>query len=187
MPDPTVEVEAALQEARRLLEFCKRIGILEGGQYHALVNSFTPAERAALGEGAAIRAALNDFIVRYQAGLPDWRAFCARIRVIADAYNDPYKGKLPDGALDHLLRLAAKDEQEGGPRNIWRDAAIARVVELLCAAHHLKATRNRARTSGQSACAIVAMVLNELGVGISEVGVETVWRRHRHRQSSTRC
>jgi hypothetical protein len=87
-----------------------------------------------------------------------------------------------------LLRLlsenkkAAAQPRKGRPSTKNRDCFIAQMVTRLVNVHDLTPTRNRQRSNnpGQerpTACGVVAQVLGELGVNLSETGVETIWSR----------
>jgi hypothetical protein len=65
-----------------------------------------------------------------------------------------------------------------------RDLSIASTVETIAREFGLKPTRNRASRAHVSACSIVAEVLAELKINLSEDGVENAWKEHRRWLSS---
>ena len=65
-----------------------------------------------------------------------------------------------------------------------RDLSIASTVEAIAREFGLKPTRNRASRAHASACSIVAEVLAELKINLSEDGVENAWKEHRRWLSS---
>jgi hypothetical protein len=68
-----------------------------------------------------------------------------------------------------------------------RDLSIASTVETIAREFGLKPTRNRASRASRahaSACSIVAEVLAELKINLSEDGVENAWKEYRRWLSS---
>jgi hypothetical protein len=91
---------------------------------------------------------------------------------------------------EYLLRLldekrAAPGAKKGRPSNKKRDYWIVRVLARLVVMCNVPLTRSRRRANdvrprpGSSACAIVAQVLQELGIKLNEAGVEAVWSKRR--------
>ena len=60
-----------------------------------------------------------------------------------------------------------------------RDFSIAATVEKIAQEFGLRPTRNRASHAHVSACSIVAEVLADLKINLSEDGVEHVWKEYR--------
>src|SRR5262249_1060358 len=161
MRDPTTRdaaVEAAREEARSQLAFLHRLGVLDPGDDH-------------------MRPVARRLIMR--AGLPD---------------------PVLDYVLRRLDEKPAAAREGGRPSNVSRDFWIVHVLGCLAVNHGLPLTRNRARKrklerwikrgagdprphTRPSACAVVAQALGELGIGLDETGVETVWSKRRPRRS----
>ena len=59
-----------------------------------------------------------------------------------------------------------------------RDLSIATTVETIAREFGLKPTRNRASRAHVSACSIVAEVLADLKINLSEAGVEHIWKEY---------
>jgi hypothetical protein len=146
--------EAALAEARRLLEI------------------FHHRERSFLEPGRERRVATNDENMRARARL--------KIRRLEAA------GVFSGEERARLVRLVDEDARRrprGRRRNEVRDYWITVAVHRLGEKHGVAPSRSREpaphRRQPASACAIVARVLRELGVGISERAVETIWSHRR--------
>jgi hypothetical protein len=97
---------------------------------------------------------------------------------------------LPDEVRDYLLRLldekpASSSSRSGRPSNAARDHWIVLVLAHLVVKHGLPLTRNRSRKDRPrwTACRVVAVVLAELGVKLSEVAIETIWSKRRPQRS----
>jgi hypothetical protein len=152
VPDPNTKtrIEEALAEARGTLRLLFRLGALKAG---------------------IARGTKDDDL---RAGV--------RIRLILDSAKDPQYREWPDNERDYLLKLLSdkppKLPKKGRRPNEQRDFWIVQMVARLVHAYHLAPTRNReSATQMLTACGIVAQVLSEFGVALSEVGVETVWSR----------
>jgi len=156
-------IEAALTEARWLLSFLHRLGMLKAG-----VERRKPGDRHMR---EMIKFALEN--PRHLISLAD-----------GSYVADPENSDLDSDQRDYLLRLLAQEppppaRRRGPPSNGLRDQCIVAVVERLRQDYRLNPTRNRASTARLTACSIVARVLAELGFKLNEIGVETVWGRQR--------
>lgn len=167
MRDP---IETALDEARRLLGILHRKKFLESGRERHL-QSKSDIKRENL---------------RFKLGTPDMPRLLSFRRPFEDT-ADKVAAAFSRDERDYLLRLldeaaAKKPPRRGrratnGSRDFWIAQAVARLVET----HGLTPTRNREPYPNglppTSACAIIARVLAELGVELSERGVEIIWER----------
>jgi hypothetical protein len=94
--------------------------------------------------------------------------------------RDGTSGPMPPEVFDHLCRLMDRNEREladhkrGRRANTTRDGFIVRVVAHLVKKYGLHATRD-ASSPRPSACSIVAEVLNENRLTITERAINTVW------------
>jgi hypothetical protein len=108
----------------------------------------------------------------------------ARAELALEATREPSERRLSDEALDYLLSLVfektALAPNRGRPSTRFRDHWIAQAVAT-GAGYGLTPTRNRAKSGGPhrqpTACAIVATVLAELGINLTETSVEIIWSR----------
>jgi hypothetical protein len=109
---------------------------------------------------------------------------CHEIRVS----NSELARVLSDREREYLLRLLDKESAKPPgrgrrPAKSSRDFWIAQAVGLLVEKHGVAPTRNRASADKDerptTACAMVAQVLRDLGINLSETGVETIWSRRR--------
>jgi hypothetical protein len=171
MRDPVDKTQAALAEARHLLGILHERKFLKPGRERRVV---TEGERDSI--DARLRFKFNSADIK----LPFVRPW----EEVADAVA----GAFTRGERVYLLRLLNEDAtkrppRRGRPDNGSRDFWIAQAVARLVETHELTPTRNREPDPHcqppASACAIVARVLAELGVELSETGVETIWSRRR--------
>lgn len=107
-----------------------------------------------------------------------WRA---RAELALEATRDPSERRLSDEALDYLLSLVfektALAPNRGRPSNRIRDHYITHAVAT-GAGYGFTPTRNREKSGRQpTACGIVATVLAELGITLTETSVEDIWSR----------
>jgi hypothetical protein len=162
MSDPGGKTQAALAETRGQLGSFHEHGLLAPGRTRRM-------ERDSM--DARLRFKLDPIWVRT---LHNWDE---EVRMRA-AFTREERARLL-----HLLDedAARKPAREGRHKNGDRDHWITRVVANLVEFHGLAPTRNRGarRGSPESACSIVAQVLRELRVGLSESAVETIWRKRR--------
>src|SRR5262249_37746292 len=73
-------------------------------------------------------------------------------------------------------RASKPAKRRGRPPNRQRDRVLVGVIKHLVDAYGLDPTRNRATTTAESGCSLVAQVLRELGYEkTDEAGLEKVW------------
>ena len=112
----------------------------------------------------------------------------ARMQLIQDASREPRERRLPDDVRGYLLRLLTEKTtpppRKGRPSTKYRDYWIVQVLARLVASpHSLTPTRNREQSNNPrprqqlTACGVVATVLGELAINLSEASVETIWSR----------
>jgi hypothetical protein len=154
-----------------------------------------PAERAAVSESD--REAVYDLF-----GIPHWRAhsllgladrqgvldsqsdiidqdrwFEARTELIIDGAKVEWERKWSDDVRDYLLERI-KEPVRGRITKRARDRVLNYVIKDLHEKYNLPPTRNRSRHGSRenlSGCALVAIVLAELGKAIDESTVERIW------------
>jgi hypothetical protein len=80
-------------------------------------------------------------------------------------------------ALENYMMLVSKKRGRKAEKNFARDWFIGRTVEEL-RRFGFSPTRNRAERQRQSGCSIVAEVLADGGLHLSEQAVEKIWRHH---------
>jgi hypothetical protein len=107
----------------------------------------------------------------------------ARAELALEATRDPSERRLSNEALDYLLPLVFEETapapNRGRPSTRIRDHYIAQAVAT-DAGYGLTPTRNRLNSRPHrqpTACGIVATVLAELGINLTETSVEIIWSR----------
>jgi hypothetical protein len=142
-------IEAALEEARFLLEFLQRFGCLKP----------RPIDR-----DCDVRWGLRMKLALDEARDPGERE-----------QGDDERQYL----LKLLARDAVLPRKRGRPPTKDRDRWIVRVIERLRVVHGLVPTRNREGGEKPhrqpTACEIVARVLDELGISLTIPSIESVW------------
>jgi hypothetical protein len=143
----------------------------------------------------AVEAALSDARVllslcEVEGDWKDWDSRYASERW--DASDQIERGQLSDEVKAYLLELVGRDLGDprydrplprGRRRNGIRDSWIVRAIATLVNAG-MRPTRNRQLGRNKtadcpSACAIVAQLLGERKILISERGIEEIWRRRK--------
>jgi hypothetical protein len=115
--------------------------------------------------------------------MEDPKLYHARAELALEATRDPSERTLSDEALDYLLPLVFEETapapNRGRPSTRFRDHYIAQAVAT-GASYGLTPTRNRLNSRPHrqpTACEIVATVLAELGINLTETSVEIIWSR----------
>jgi hypothetical protein len=146
-PGLDAETEVALGDVRHLLGFLKQVGFLKPG------------------------AELEDRL-RY-----------TRTVLALNAVRAPHERELPNDVLEYLLQLVFEKAlaQKGRPSTKFRDRWVLRALAYLVA-QGLTPTRNRSPTYNPTpcrqqptACEMVAGVLAEFGINLTEASVEAIW------------
>jgi hypothetical protein len=172
--DPSdLTTQAARAEARRRLDTFHREGHLESGR--AL---FRPDNDAEFWELRHLLSVAGTKLVidgvEHRFPLQD------RADALATALTGAQRLRLLR-ALD--ATKFKKSPRPGRPDNSGRDFMIVQTIWWLVNTYELTPTRNREPDSNRqppvSACSIVAEVLVELGVALSEAAVETIWQNRR--------
>jgi hypothetical protein len=103
--------------------------------------------------------------------------FEARTELMIDGARVEWERKWPDDMRRYLLERI-KESARGRVTMHARDDLLVRVIKNICNKYKLAPTRNRSRHGSRenlSGCALVAIVLAELGKGIDESTVQRIW------------
>ena len=104
-----------------------------------------------------------------------WDAMVAVVDVLGATYR-PIPPALADFVVRGLKGEVKKPTKRGRPPNTDRDVMICHAVRsVLNAFPGMKATRHEDTYRKQSACEIVAEVLQNFGIGIGRRAVEDIW------------
>jgi len=103
--------------------------------------------------------------------------FEARMELVMDGARVEWERKWPDDIRDYLLKRI-KEPELGRITMRARNKLLVRVIKDLHDKYKLPPTRNRSRHGSRenlSGCALVAIVLADLGKKIDESTVERIW------------
>jgi hypothetical protein len=115
--------------------------------------------------------------------LEDPNLWHARAELALEVIREPDERTFSNEALDYLLSLVfeetAPSPNRGRPSTRFRDHWITQAVAISMR-YGLMPTRNRANSGPDrqpTACGIVATVLTELDINLTETSVEDIWSR----------
>jgi hypothetical protein len=166
MPDPGAadKIEAAFKDTRRVLGLIKRFGGLRGGKEDDPDHSIRSEARHWL--------TLEGIAPPTSSRIPnDIRKYL--LYLVTDWELDPVTE-----ATRPVRRRAPSRRERRRPANTIRDHWTVDMIAYLRDEYSIKPTRNReSRRKRDCGCSIVAKVLGELGINLTETGVEEVWRQ----------